>query len=174
MADIPSELDYERHVQLRGRTRHPAYRRVLFGLVCLIPVAALLNAFGESSSTSAAGGSAATLRVEAPARVRGGLLYQVRIDVVARRDLKQPQLVFSPGWWEQMTENSTNPEPIDSSTSNGRVTLSYPRLNAGQKLTVWLEFQVNPTNVGKREANILLTDGDTPVTELKRTLTVLP
>jgi hypothetical protein len=112
--------------------------------------------------------------VDGPERLRGGLLYQVRVDVEARTDLKEPQLVLSPGWWEQMTENSINPEPLDSSASNGRVTLSYQPLHPGQKLTVWLQFQVNPINLASRDANVLLTDGSTPVALVKHSLTVLP
>jgi hypothetical protein len=94
--------------------------------------------------------------------------------VHATQDIKQPQLVLSPGWWQEMTENSTNPQPIDSSTSNGRVTLGYQRLNAGGRLTVWLQFQVNPVAIGKRDTNVLLTDGDKPVAQVNRSMTVLP
>jgi hypothetical protein len=172
--ELPSDLSVERHALLRGRSNHPWYRRSLFGLVCLLPVIALLNAFGQVPSTSSANGAAATMEVQAPKRVRGGLLFQVRVDVVARQDVKEPQFVLSPGWWEQLTENSINPEPIDTSTSNGRVTLSYGRLNAGQKLTVWLEYQVNPANLGGQTTNILLTDGDTPIAEVKRDIYVFP
>jgi hypothetical protein len=171
---LPEDLSAERHVLLTGRGRHPWYRRVLMCAVCLLPLAALLNVFGQHPTTSAATATAATLHVQAPKRLRGGLMFQVRIDVVARRDIREPQLVLSPGWWEEMTENSMNPEPLDESTSNGRVTLSYGRLNAGQKLTVWLQYQVNPVNVARRTENVLLTDGPTPIAQVQRKLTVLP
>jgi hypothetical protein len=161
-------------VLLEGRGNHPLYRRVLMGLVCAIPILALLNLFGQHPSISQAAGSAGTLRVQAPERLRGGLMFQARVDVTATRDIKEPQLVFSPGWFEEMTANSVSPDPLNQSTSNGRVTLSYGRLNAGQKLTVWLEFQVNPVNVGHRVANVLLTDGDTPVALVKHDIRVLP
>jgi hypothetical protein len=171
----PKGIDLERHVLLHGRGRHPWYRRVLFGLVCLVPVIALLDVFGQENATSSANGTAGTLTVQAPDRLRGGLMYQVRIDVVAHQDMKQPQLVLSPGWWEQMTENSTNPQPLNQSTSNGRVTLSYGTLHSGQKLTVWLEYQVNPVNdFGKRATNVLLTDGATQVAQVNRDVTVFP
>jgi hypothetical protein len=171
---LPPGLDLERHVLLSGRGRHVTYRRVLFGLVCLLPLLALLNVFGQHPSTSAAAGPAGTLKVQAPTRLRGGLMFQVRIDVTATRTIREPQLVLGPGWWEEMTENSIAPDPLDQSTSNGRVTLSYGRLDAGQKLTVWLEYQVNPVNVGHRPTNVLLTDGPRPIAQVHRELTVLP
>jgi hypothetical protein len=172
--ELPGGLDTQRHVLLEGRGNHPWYRRTLMTLLCVIPVAGLLNAIGQHPSTSQAAGPLGTLKVQAPERLRGGLMFQLRVDVTATRDLKAPQLVLSPGWWEEMTANSVSPQPLNESTSNGRVTLSYGRLNAGQKLTVWLDYQVNPVNVGKRTANVLLTDGATPVARVNRDITVLP
>jgi hypothetical protein len=171
---LPGDLTVERHALLEGRERHAWYRRVLMALVCVVPVLALLNVFGQAPSDFTKTGAAGQLHVNVPDRVRGGLMYQARFDVTATTDIKEPQLVLGPGWWEQMTENSMNPEPTASSTSNGRVTLSYGRLNAGQKLTVWIQFQVNPAEVGHREANVLLTDGDTPIAQINRSITVLP
>jgi hypothetical protein len=172
--ELPQGLDVAQHVLLEGRERHVWYRRVMFGLVCLIPLLALFNAFGQHPSTSHAAGPAGSLNVQAPERVRGGLMYQVRIGVTATQDIKEPQLVVSPGLFEEMTVNSIEPQPANESSSNGRPTLSFGRLNAGQKLTVWLDLQVNPINVGNRPANVLLTDGATPIAIVKRDITVLP
>jgi hypothetical protein len=172
--DLPTGIDLDRHVLLKGRVRHPWYRRVMFGLVLVVPLLALLNVFGQNASTSSATAPAAKLSVQSPERLRGGLMYQVRIDVFAHADIKEPQLVLSPGWWEEITENSTNPQPVQSSTSNGRVTLSYGSLHPGQRLTVWLQYQVNPITVGKRDTNVQLTDGDTAIARVDRTMTILP
>ena len=60
------------------------------------------------------------------------------------------------------------------SSSNGRQTLSYGPLNAGQKLTVWIQYQVNPVNVGSRTANVQFNDGPRPVAEIKRDLFFFP
>jgi hypothetical protein len=171
---MPDGLSVERHVLLEGRHRHPWYRRGMLALVCVIPLLALLNVFGQRPSSETRAGSAATMTIEAPDRIRGGLMYQARFDIEATTTLKEPQIVLGPGWWEQMTQNSLNPEPVASSTSNGRVTLSYGRLNAGQKLTVWMQFQTNPANLGPQEANALLTDGDEPIAQINRTVTVFP
>lgn len=174
MADLPGDLSEERHVRLAGRDRHPWYRRVLFALVCALPVLGLLDVFGQHATTSSAAGPYATLRVQAPERLRGGLMYQLRMDVRAGRTIEHPELVLSQGWWEQMSENSIAPNPLSQSTSNGRVTLSYGPLHAGQTLTVWAYFQVNPVNVGSRTANVELTDGPRPVATVHRSVTVLP
>jgi hypothetical protein len=174
VADLPAGLDEARNVNMVGRAHHPWYRRVLLGLICVIPLLALLGFSGQHATTSAAHGTEGTLKVQAPKRVRGGLLWQVRLDVTATQDIKNPQLVLSPGWWEQNSVNSIEPNPISESSSNGRVVLSYGSLNAGQKLTAWVYFQVNPINIGHRTANVQLNDGPHPVATVHRTLTILP
>ena len=174
MDDLPGSLDLGEHALLEGRAHHVWYRRGLFALLCAIPLLALLDVFGQGDSTSTASSAAGELHMRVPDTVRGGLMYQARFDVTASADIKEPQLTLGPGWWEQMTENSVNPEPVASSTSNGRVTLSYGRLNAGQKLTVWIQFQVNPAQTGHREANVLLTDGPDRIAQINRDVTVLP
>jgi hypothetical protein len=174
VADLPAGLDEARNVNLIGRARHPWYRRALLGLVCVIPLLALLGLFGQHATTSAARGSEGTLKVQAPKRLRGGLVWQVRLDVTAAQDIKNPQLVLSPGWWEQNSVNSIEPNPISESSSNGRVVLSYGPLHAGQKLTAWVYFQVNPINIGHRTATVQLNDGAHPVAAVHRTLTIFP
>jgi hypothetical protein len=73
-----------------------------------------------------------------------------------------------------MSENSLEPNPTDETSSNGRVAFSYGKLTAGHTLTVWLYFQVNPTNVGKRSGDVELNDGSHPITNVHRSLTIFP
>ncbi len=37
-----------------------------------------------------------------------------------------------------------------------------------------MQFQVNPTNVGRRSADVALYDDETPIVSVDHTLTVLP
>jgi hypothetical protein len=150
------------------------YRRALLLLVAVIPVLALLNVFGQDPKGSAANSPAASLHVTAPSAVRGGLIFQVRVDVTAHQDVRKPQIVMSRGWWQEMSVNSIEPQPSDESTSNGAVVLSYSKLTAGQSLAVWLYFQVNPTNVGRHAEDIALYDGPTPLARIRRSVTVFP
>lgn len=94
--------------------------------------------------------------------------------MIALRDIAMPQLVFAPGWWESMSVNSLEPNPSNESTQNGSVVLSYNKLAAGHSLIVWLYFQVNPTNVGKRREDVELDDGSTPIARVHRSLTIFP
>jgi hypothetical protein len=173
-SSLPEGLSVERNRDLRGRARQPRYRRVLLCLVAVLPALALLNVFGQRPTVSTAHALAADLRVTAPARLRSGLIFQVRVEVVAQQDISSPQLIFSQGWWESMSVNSVEPNPTDETSSNGRVTFTYNKLSAGHTLTVWLYFQVNPTNVGKRSEDVQLNDGSNQITSIDRSLTIFP
>jgi hypothetical protein len=45
---------------------------------------------------------------------------------------------------------------------------------AGERLTVWMQFQVDPTVVGRRSYAIELDEGTRQVTRVERDLRVLP
>jgi hypothetical protein len=174
IAAPPGTLTLRRNRDLAGRDRHPVYRRALLALIAVLPVLALLNVFGQDPSTSAATSPAASLSVTAPAELRGGLIFQVRVEVVAHSDIAKPQIAMSPGWWQEMSVNSIEPQPSTENSNNGSVVLSYDRLQSGQSLVVWLYFQVNPTNVGSRDEDIALYDGKTQLARIERSVTVFP
>jgi hypothetical protein len=143
-------------------------------LFAAVAVAALLNAFGERSSQFAASGPAASLTLRAPDRVRGGLFWEARVNVVVSRPVERPRLVLEDGWLDGMQVNTIEPAPSSEASRDGRVVLSWNTLEAGDRLQVWLQFQVNPTNLGRRDASLEFDDGDTPLARIDRTITVLP
>ena len=114
------------------------------------------------------------MNVTAPARLRSGLIFQVRVQVSARRDIKELQLVLDKGWWESMSVNSLVPEPSQESSEEGKVVLTYGKLAAGQQHVSWIYFQVNPTNVAKRSEDLELRDGPTPLLRIHRAITIFP
>jgi hypothetical protein len=174
MAGTPEGIALERHRDLRGRERQRWVRRGLLCVVAALPVLALLNVFGQRPTSTTVDAQAASLGVTAPARLRSGLIFQVRIEVVAHQDLHELEIVLDRGWWESMSINSIAPEPSKSNSQNGQVALSYGPLPAGQKLITWIYCQVNPTNVGKRRENVEIDDNSTPLAHLHRSLTIFP
>jgi len=173
-SDFPDGLSAARNRDLAGRARHPWYRRALLCLIAVLPILALLNVFGQHPTISYAHAAAADLKVTAPARLRSGLIFQVRVDVTAHQDIAKPQLVFDPGWWESMSVNSIVPNPSSQTNLDGRVVFSFNKLSAGHTLVVWIYFQANPTNVGNRRENVELDDGASYITTVHRSLTIFP
>jgi hypothetical protein len=172
--DETQSLQRSRDLELRGRGRHTLYRRVALAIFALIVVAALIGAFGQESTTTVAAGRSATLTVEAPPRLRGGLLFQAKFEIHATRPLSQPRLILDPGWLEAMTLNTVAPTPIAEDSSAGGLSMSFEPLRPGGTLTVWTSWQVNPTNVGSHDEDVTLFDGPTPIAAAERGVTVFP
>jgi hypothetical protein len=174
VADQPDKIILKRHRDLSGRSLHPWIRRSLLGLVGALAVVALFNVFGQRPATSRASINGATLSVYSPLRVRGGLLYTTRFHVTAHRDLKDARLVLDPGWIEGMQVNSMNPQPINEGSRDGWLVLDLGHIPAGHSYIEFIEFQVNPTNIGHRSQAVELDDGQTKLLTIHRTITIFP
>jgi hypothetical protein len=174
MADKPDGIVLKRHRDLDGRENHPLVRRALLAVVGVALLLGLLNLFGQRPSTSRAATPAAVLSVYSPSRVRGGLLYTARFHVTARTELKQATLVLDSGWFEGMQVNSIVPPPVQEGSRNGRVVYDLGHIAKGDSSIMWIQFQVNPTNVGHRSQNVELDDGPSVISTIHRNITVYP
>jgi hypothetical protein len=172
--DSPKSLDRTLDLELRGRGHHTLYRRLGLAVLALIVAAALLNVFGQGSTTTIADGRKATLSVAAPPHLRGGLLFQARFEIEAKRRLADPKLVLSSGWLDSMTLNTVAPTPLSENSGPEGLSMAFEELPAGHRLVVWTDWQVNPTNVGRRSEDTTLFDGSTQVASANRTVTVFP
>jgi hypothetical protein len=171
---MPLGIDLERHLELKGRSREVYVRRALLVLLALIPLLALLNVFGQRPSTSTASSTAADLEVYAPAHLRGGLLFMGRFTIDAHSTLRHPRLVLDPGWVEGMQVNTVTPAPAEESSRDGRLVYHYDDIRAGERVVIFAQFQVNPTNVGRRSQSVRLeADGQVPLV-VHRTVTIFP
>jgi hypothetical protein len=163
MASPPQMLTLERHRELAGLyTPGLIFRRVGFAVLLVTAVLGLLNVFGQRPSSTTADASAARLELSVPSHLRGGLLFMARFRITAKEDLQNATLVLAPGWTEDMT--------ID----NGLLTLELGQIKAGATFVLYVESQVNPTNVGRRSQDVELRDGDTHIATIPRTMTVYP
>jgi hypothetical protein len=174
MEMLPHGLSRDRHVELKGRRGEPWARRVFIGVLALVVAAALLGAAGQSHTTGRAQAPAATLTVKAPTRVRGGLFFQGRFDIVAREPIGKPRLVLGNGWTEEMQLNTIEPSPTSETSNAGELELEYDPLHTGDHLTIWLQFEVNPTGAGHRKRDATLLDGDRVLARVPAEITVLP
>jgi hypothetical protein len=170
-----AELELARHRDLIGRRWGPLIVRIVIAVLAAFVALAALNVFGQQPSTSSAAGRTARMDVSTPSRLRGGLIFQTRVDVQALRPIAKPTLVLGGGWFDGMTLNSYQPPAANQASRGKAVTFSYPPLAAGAHMTVWLEWSVNPTNVAwDRAEPIQLDDGRTQLVQLSPTVTVLP
>lgn len=150
-------------------------RRVFIAVLAVFVLLGLLDVFGQATTTSQASSSGAELRVTAPAALRGGLIYQVSIQITARRPLSSARLVMSPGWFSGLTTNAMVPQPSQQYSIAGETVFSLGSLNTGDRRTVHIYFQVNPTTVAwERPQKVVLEDGSSPVVEVDRSVNIYP
>jgi len=149
-------------------------RRLILTAFAAIALLGLLDVFGQKAAESSASGPAAAMTLSAPRAVRGGLLFEARIEIRAVRQIQEPRLVLGDGWFEGMQFNSIEPQPESEVTRDGKVVFTYDTLSPGDVLRIWTEFQVNPPNVGSRSFSVELDDATEPVVRIDREITVLP
>ena len=143
-------------------------------LLSLFLLLALANVFGQRPSGATASSDKATLKVYAPSAVRGGLFFEGRYTIEAHEELNDAVLVLSQGWLEGITVNTIIPSPVGEASRNGSWSLDLGHVPAGERHVLYIQFQVNPTNVGRRSADVELYDGDEKLVSLHRVLTIWP
>jgi len=174
VADIPERLTLRRHRDLVGRRNYIWLRRGLIALLVCFLILALLNTFGQRPSTAKATVPAATLAVYSPVRLRSGLYYEVRFHIFARQEIKNAVLVLSSDWIEGITLNTIEPSPVGEASDNGRLSLTLGHIPARQTYLLFVQSQVNPTTVGRRNQDAWLYDGKTLLAKVRRTTTIFP
>jgi hypothetical protein len=174
MADVPDQLTLRHHRDLVGRERRPVARWIGLGVLGVFIAAGLLNVFGQRPDTDVVGSDVAELKVYAPTKLRGGLYYEARFTIDAKRDIENATIVLESGWMEGMTLNTVEPSPVGEASRDGKVAFELGHVPAGDTHILFLQFQVNPTNVGRRSVDVELADGETPLLRVERTVTIWP
>ena len=169
MSDLPQGIDLPRHRDYEGKEAGQWLRHGFLLLLAIFVIAALLNAFGAKPQTEEASAAAATLKVTAPERVRGGLLYQARLEIHAEEAIGAPTLVFDKGWIEETTINTVEPEPAETTTDARHLKMRFAPLESGRTLAVYIALQANPNNVGTHNADVALYDADEEIASINRT-----
>jgi hypothetical protein len=170
VASAFTDLEIDRAGQNRGLWA----RRAVIALFCAIAVLSLADRFGQRATESQAASPGARMTLTAPETVRGGLFFQSRVEIHAQREIAAPHIVLDRGWVEGMQVNSIEPAPASELSRDGRLVLTYDKLAPGDLLRIWFQFEVNPTNTGRRSYGIELDDEAARVVRLSPTITVLP
>ena len=174
MAGIPDRIVLKRHRDFEGRKNLIWLRRAGVFVLGVFLLLGLLNLFGQHPQALRAEHPRATLELYAPNHLRGGLIYEARFTISASADVKSAVLQFSPGWNEGQTMNTLEPTPVGEASKNGDLLLTLGHIPAGQKYRLFVQFQVNPTNVGRRSADVELYDGERRLLGIHRTITIWP
>lgn len=172
--DVPAGLNRARHGELAGRAHHAWWRRAALAVVVAVPVLALSGVFGQHAAVVTYRGRAASLQVDSPGRLRGGLVFTTGIAIIPRRQLTDARLYLDNGWFRGMTFNGAIPQPSNQGAQGRWQVWDFGALRAGVAFHVWISWQVNPTNVGRHSQDVQLYDGGTRLVTARRVVTVFP
>jgi hypothetical protein len=118
---------------------------------------------------------AVTFSLYAPTALRGGDFMEARFHVTAKRDLKDARLLLDPGWAEGSSINTIEPSPIGEASDDGRLSFDLGHIPAGKAHILFMEFQINATNIAwRRPQNVELLDGTESLARIHRTITIFP
>jgi hypothetical protein len=174
MTSTPDGLTLTHHRDLVGRERRPWTRWILLAVLGAFVLLGLGNVFGQRPSSVTVAGAGAELELYSPERVRGGLYFESRFHVRAVREIRDATIVLDPGWLEGMTLNTVTPAPVGEASRDGRIAFELGRIPAGGEHLFFLQFQVNPTNVGQRATDVDLYDGERLLVHVDRSIMVWP
>jgi hypothetical protein len=176
VADAPDLLVLKRHRDLAGIRPYGVWTRwVVLGALTAFAALGLANVFGQRPDTTVATAPAASLKLYAPEHLRAGLLWSARLHLRANRELKDARLVLDPGWAEGMAINTIEPSPVGEASDDGRLSFDLGHVPRGGSYILFLQFQVNATNLAwRRSQNVELDDGATRILVLRHHVTIYP
>jgi hypothetical protein len=173
-SESPVGIDRARHQDLAGRGGHVWWRRGALVVIAAIPVLGLLNVFGQRIGVDTAQNPAASLLVSSPAHVRGGLIFTTEIVISPHRQLQDARLYLANGWFEGMSLNGVAPQPASESAQGSWQVWDFGKIPAGAAYRVWISWQTNPTNFGRRPQDVALYDGGIQLMTVHRAITIFP
>jgi hypothetical protein len=176
MSDVPDLLVLKRHRDLEGMGKYGAHvRRLVIALLVVFALLALANVFGQRPKTVRASTPGVTFSLYAPTAIRGGDFMEARFHVTAKRDVKDARLLLDPGWAEGLSINTIEPSPVGEASDDGRLSFDLGHIPAGKAFILFMQFQVNPTNIAwHRRQNVELLDGTKSLARIHRTITIFP
>ena len=145
-----------------------------FLLLGSIVVAGLAGLFGGYDHRSGIESADAALEISGPSIIRNGEYDEMTIKMTAKRPIENAVLEVDATFWRDMTINTMIPSPEREELRNGIMRFEFGPLDAGDAAQFKIDAQVNPHRFGASEGRFVLLDGDRPLAELARELTVMP
>lgn len=170
---FPEGLRDEHLAEARGFARHanPLSIAILGALVVLAMTGSL---GGAPHPVRIAEASATRVEVSAPAVLRNGEFFEIRITVVPHRPIDALAIGVSPSYWRDITINTMFPAPAEESHEAGVFRFDYGGAEAGKPLVVKIDGQINPSLLWGTSGRVLVYDGEAEIASVPVELRVLP
>lgn len=143
--------------------------------VGLFLAAALAGVFGgQPHPAKLVDVSAATMRYEFPEILRNGEFFEMRVVVDAKQPFSDLQIGISSEYWRDLTINTMIPAASEEKAEKGVYLFSYGEMEAGDRLTIKIDGQINPPMFAGTRGELTLRDGDRVLGSVPVKLRVYP
>jgi hypothetical protein len=129
---------------------------------------------GQPSPPRTADFGEARLTVKTPLIIRNGEFFETDLTLTAEAPLGDAVIAVTPSLWHDMTVNTMIPAPAEESFEDGYFRFSYGPLDAGERLHVKIDGQINPPLFAGTRGEIAVFDGDRRVGAMPLRIKVLP
>lgn len=142
-------------------------------VLALVMAGALAGLAGvEETLTEEA--AAATVTWHAPARIRNGEFFEIRLQVEAHERIDVLVVGVDAGLWEDLTINTFLPAATEEASEDGELRFTFGPLDAGGSFLLKVDGQINPDMLWRNEGTVTVYDGERPIADLPIVMEVLP
>jgi len=166
-------LDDAKPAHQRFWDRHASPISILI-LGSLLLAAVLGFTGGQPSPPRTADFGEARLMVKTPVIIRNGEFFETDLTLTAEAPLDDAVIAVTPALWHDMTVNTMIPAPAEESFKDGYFHFSYGPLDAGERLHVKIDGQINPPLFAGTRGEIAVFDGDRRIGAMPLRIKVLP
>ncbi|WP_324741705.1 hypothetical protein U8326_00510 [Tsuneonella sp. CC-YZS046] len=144
-----------------------------------IPAALLILAMaglfgGGRSARLTADAPSAHVTLAMPTTLRSGVFFETDVDVLARRDIEDLTIALTAELWRDMTINTTLPEAGEQDYREGQFRFRYGPVEAGSRIRIKFDGQVNPPLIGTNRGEVAVFDGQSRLATIPVAIKVLP
>lgn len=159
------------HTRIWDRHASPISILILGGLL----LAAFLGFTGGQPSTpKSTDFGDMRLVVKTPTTIRNGEFFETDITLTARVPIGDAIIAVSPALWQDMTVNTMIPAPAEENFEDGLFHFSYGPLDAGDRLQVKIDGQINPPLFAGTRGDVVVFDGSRRIGTMPLRIKVLP
>ena len=164
----------EDHLRRRGALHRHASPLSIVGLGLILAGAAAGFGGGTGATLHVADAPDGRIEVEAPATLRNGEFFEMRVRMDAVRALDDMVMAVTPALWQDITQNTMIPAAAEESFEDGWYRFSYGPQEAGAEVALQMDFQINPPLFKGRSGEIALFDGERQIATIPLSTKVLP
>lgn len=114
------------------------------------------------------------LNVRTPDTLRNGMVFEMLIEVEARKPVKALVIGISHELWRNMTINTALPSGEKEESRNGFYRFSFSELRPGHTFTFKIDGQINPSLRNNAYGTVRIYDGDRSLANIAIHTKVLP